>query len=46
MNYSITIVTLESPLYNNLFPVINAPINYKPGISKGKLKGEIKATGP
>lgn len=37
---------LLSGLNIGLFPANVAPNNYKQGISIGKLKGVIKATGP
>jgi len=46
INYSITTDTLSSPFNSTLFPDIKAPITYKVGISSGKLKGLITATGP
>jgi len=46
INYSITIETLLSGLSVTLFPVISAPKAYKAGISRGKLNGDITATGP
>lgn len=45
-NYSITNAILLSGLKTGLFPAKVAPNNYKQGISIGKLKGVIKATGP
>jgi hypothetical protein len=43
---TITTVTLQSPLIKSLFPVTNAPIYYRAGISNGKLNGLIIETGP
>ncbi len=44
--YSITAFTFAGPLNVTLFPTKSAPIIYKVGISRGKLKGETTATGP
>ena len=46
MNYSITILTFVAHFITGLFPAIKAPNNYKHGISKGKLNGDITKTGP
>lgn len=46
MNYSMTILTLLSPLRHTLLPDKSAPTNYNTGISKGKLKGAMILTGP
>ena len=46
MNASKTTATLWSAFIVTLFPVINAPISYNPGISRGKLNGLIIATVP
>lgn len=45
-NYSITILTLQSPFNVTLFPTIKAANNCKQGISSGKLNGVIMATFP
>ena len=46
INYSITTETFESILMTGLLPIKREPNIYKLGISKGKLKGAIIATGP
>lgn len=45
-NYSITTATLYVDFKVGLLPVMQAPINQRAGISRGKLKGLIIHTGP
>ena len=44
--FHIQILTLWSTCTNGLFPMNNAPPICKAGISSGKLKGVMSATGP
>jgi hypothetical protein len=46
MNCSITIAIFVAGLKVGLLPVIRDPKIYKAGISIGKLKGAMIATGP